>query len=66
MVSSIEVDRERCSGCGVCVEMCPLDLIRFGTDGVPYLKYDECWYCDVCVQECPEGAIRLRLPYLIR
>lgn len=66
MVFSIEVDADKCTQCGICVEICPLDLIRLDEEGFPYLKYDECWYCNACVYECPEEAIVLKLPYLIR
>ena len=60
----IIVDREKCDGCGVCVESCPMDALRM-KDDIPFLKYDECWYCGACVEDCPRRAIRLELPYLI-
>jgi NAD-dependent dihydropyrimidine dehydrogenase PreA subunit len=62
---SVEIDREKCDGCGVCVEICPLDALRLDEDGKAYVKYDECWYCGCCELECPRKAVRLRLPYLI-
>ena len=60
----IIVDREKCDGCGACVESCPMDALRM-KDETPFLKYDECWYCGACVEDCPRRAIRLELPYLI-
>jgi len=62
---SVEIDREKCDGCGVCVEICPLDALRLDEDGKAYVKYDECWYCGSCELECPRKAVKLRLPYLI-
>ncbi|RLI46083.1 4Fe-4S ferredoxin [Candidatus Bathyarchaeota archaeon] len=62
---SVEIDREKCDGCGVCVEICPLDALRLDEDGKAYVKYDECWYCGCCELECPRKAVKLRLPYLI-
>lgn len=53
MVSSIQVDAGKCTQCGICVEICPLDLIRFDEEGFPYLKCDECWYCNACAYEYP-------------
>lgn len=66
--SWIEVDRSRCNKCGICMDMCPMDVLRPGPDGYPFSRYrDDCWYCDACVFLCPRQAITLTdLPYLIR
>jgi NAD-dependent dihydropyrimidine dehydrogenase PreA subunit len=66
--SWLEVDRKRCNGCRLCVEMCPMDVLRMGPGKVPYMRYrDDCWYCDVCVSVCPRKAVTMKgLPYLIR
>ena len=60
----IKVDVEKCDGCGVCVDSCPMDALRM-RDDKPRLEYDECWYCGACVEDCPRRAITLELPYLI-
>lgn len=62
---SVEIDRDKCDGCGVCVEMCPNDALRLDEDEKAYVKYDECWYCGCCELECPRKAVKLRLPYLV-
>lgn len=65
-----EIDREKCTNCGRCVDHCPVDVF-FGTEGFgkkkgvePVVSYpDICWHCNWCVNVCPvEGAIRLRIP----
>lgn len=61
---TVKVDVEKCDGCGICVQSCPMDALRM-KDDKPHLKYDECWYCGACVEDCPHKAIRLELPYLI-
>lgn len=63
---SVEIDKNKCDGCGICVEICPMDALRLDTKGKAYMKYDECWYCGCCVIDCPQKAVKLRLPYLIR
>jgi NAD-dependent dihydropyrimidine dehydrogenase PreA subunit len=63
---SVEVNRELCNGCGICAELCPLDNLRMGDDGFPYVKYDECWSCETCELECPSKAIKVVVPYLLR
>jgi NAD-dependent dihydropyrimidine dehydrogenase PreA subunit len=64
----IEIDQERCNRCGICVDMCPMDVLRMGSKGYPIMRYiDDCWYCDICVFSCPRQAVTLTdLPYLIR
>jgi NAD-dependent dihydropyrimidine dehydrogenase PreA subunit len=64
----IEVNRKRCNKCGLCIDLCPMDVLRFDRTGHPFMKYrDDCWYCDVCVFMCPRQAIVMKdLPYLIR
>ncbi|MDM8536969.1 ferredoxin family protein [Desulfobacterales bacterium HSG17] len=63
---SVEIDMEQCNGCGICVEICPLDCLRMDDNEIAFMKYDECWYCGSCTLECPKDAIILRLPYLVR
>ena len=53
------IDEELCSGCGACVEACPMDVIRMGDDGgVAVIRYQvDCMMCELCVVDCPEDAI---------
>ena len=60
----IKVDAEKCDGCGVCVQSCPMDALSM-KDNKPYLRYDECWYCGACAEDCPRQALRIELPYQI-
>jgi NAD-dependent dihydropyrimidine dehydrogenase PreA subunit len=55
----VEIDRERCNGCGQCVSTCAEGAIEL-TDGKAKLISDK--YCDglaACLGECPEGAIKI-------
>jgi len=54
-----------CIGCGVCVDLCPLDCLRMGENDKPYLKYDECWYCGCCEIECPVSCLKIHFPFLV-
>ncbi|HUT79761.1 MAG TPA: 4Fe-4S binding protein [Candidatus Bathyarchaeia archaeon] len=60
------VDTNLCNSCEVCIERCPMDIIRLDENGFPYMKYDECWYCGVCEEDCPEKALTIELPFLVR
>ena len=63
---SVKISKDLCDGCGICVDICPLDCLRLNENEKAFMKYDECWYCGSCTLECPVDAIMLRLPYLIR
>ncbi len=51
------VDRFRCTGCGICQELCPEGAIRLTY--VASVDAERCTGCGVCVQSCPQGAVRL-------
>jgi ferredoxin len=55
----IEIDEERCSGCGQCANACAEGAIRI-IEGKARLVSEE--YCDglgACLGECPEGALTI-------
>lgn len=51
--TSVEIDRKHCDGCGICVEICPLDCLRMDEKEKVFMKYDECWYCGSCTWNAP-------------
>ena len=55
----IEIDEERCDGCGLCVPACAEGAIQV-IDGKARLVSDV--YCDglgACLGHCPQGAITI-------
>jgi len=52
------IDETKCTGCSICADRCPLDVIRQGSEAKAYIAYPEdCMTCFVCELGCPEGAI---------
>ncbi|MBE0477567.1 4Fe-4S dicluster domain-containing protein [Candidatus Aerophobetes bacterium] len=65
--AKIEIDVERCKGCGFCVEFCPRNLIYLNFDfnkmGYHPAVFKEkregrsCTGCGICALVCPDTAI---------
>lgn len=58
------IAKEKCSGCGLCAEICPTDVFFAAEKGKPPAveHEEECWHCNACGLDCPEKAISLRIP----
>jgi uncharacterized protein (DUF169 family)/NAD-dependent dihydropyrimidine dehydrogenase PreA subunit len=59
----IELDEARCTGCGLCVDFCPVevfDMVERDQRTFPQAtRVQDCWACDTCVGQCPTGALRV-------
>jgi ferredoxin len=65
-------DRDECTGCGRCVEVCPVAALSLEpqsgsdraaesqSDTIAVVDPDWCIGCGVCVPRCPTGAAGLR------
>lgn len=51
------VDKEKCTGCGQCADICPLEAINLEDDVA--VVSEECLACGICVDTCPVEAISL-------
>ncbi|MCW4016620.1 MAG: 4Fe-4S binding protein [Candidatus Bathyarchaeota archaeon] len=68
---SLALDKNKCTGCGVCMEICPREAIQVTrtpkakgekakkpTVGV---NEEKCHYCGMCEAVCPFGALKLKV-----
>jgi heterodisulfide reductase subunit A len=54
-----EIDEKKCSGCGICIELCPYNAIRKDELGISRADSSLCGGCGVCAASCPERAITI-------
>ncbi len=55
-----KIDYDKCTNCGVCVDACQFDAIRYKDDGVTvYIDEPFCEGCGVCKLVCPVDAVSL-------
>ena len=58
---TIEVDRDKCTGCTMCEKLCPAN-IYFVKEGKAYAKPEsirDCFVCRACEVSCPVWAIAI-------
>jgi ferredoxin len=48
---------EKCTGCGICADICPANAIK--VNGQAVVQAELCTGCRLCVGECPNNAIVL-------
>ena len=53
------VIQEECTGCGDCVETCPVDGVLAVEDEKAVVKSDECIECNACVDACSSNAMKM-------
>jgi 2-oxoglutarate ferredoxin oxidoreductase subunit delta len=60
----VHILKDRCKGCGFCIEFCPKEVLEqseeFNTKGVHPPKVKEgaiCVHCSFCEAVCPDFAI---------
>ncbi|NPA24546.1 MAG: 4Fe-4S dicluster domain-containing protein [Deltaproteobacteria bacterium] len=63
-MAKVEIEIERCKGCGLCVEVCPEQVLEIGREinlsGYQYVtvvQAEACIGCCRCAEMCPDTAL---------
>jgi nitroreductase/NAD-dependent dihydropyrimidine dehydrogenase PreA subunit len=60
-MSTLILDKEKCTACGLCAEVCGLDVIVRNGNGYPTINRTAyCHACGHCVAICPQSALAIR------
>ncbi len=55
------IDLKLCNGCGICMNSCPMDVIRIDkANKKAVIQYpEECMLCGQCRRFCPTNAVTI-------
>lgn len=57
MSFEVNVDNEKCIGCGECVDVCPVEVFELEDEKAVPVNMEECLGCESCVEVCEQDAI---------
>lgn len=56
-LARIEIDEDKCKGCGLCQRNCPVNAIEGEGRDKRHINQDKCIKCTTCIRSCPFHAI---------
>ena len=64
---TVSFNQERCKGCGLCVEACPLNIVELdstkinskGYNPANVIEMEKCIGCTNCATMCPDEVIEV-------
>ena len=56
-VVTLKVDTDACTGCGMCLDVCPHGVLEIAERRVWIRNRDACMECGACSRNCPVGAV---------
>ncbi len=57
-MEQIIIDKGKCTGCGICVQICPYRAISL-VEGKAEYVLEDCFLCGQCQAVCPENAVHV-------
>ena len=58
-VTTLSLDRGKCIGCGMCLDVCPHRIFVIDDRKARITDRDLCMECGACMMNCPVGAIEV-------
>jgi NAD-dependent dihydropyrimidine dehydrogenase PreA subunit len=59
-VVTLELDAEKCTGCGMCATVCPQGVFAIENRKARIADRDACMECGACARNCAFGAVAVR------
>ena len=59
-VVTLQLDQEKCTGCGMCLLVCPHAVLGMDNSHARIENRDACMECGACAQNCPTEAVTVQ------
>lgn len=59
-VVTLKLDQGKCTGCGMCLTVCPHAVFKLDERKAKIIDRDACMECGACALNCPENAIEVK------
>lgn len=59
-VATLKLDVAKCSGCGMCLQVCPHEVFALENRVAKIIDIDACMECGACSLNCPQSALSVR------
>ncbi len=56
-MAKLEIDLEKCNGCGDCIDVCPASVFGLTGDKPKVVNLDDCIECCACIDICEPEAV---------
>jgi len=54
------INRDWCEGCGICVQLCPKNVLELDEEDKAFaVRPEDCICCKLCELRCPDFAIEV-------
>lgn len=58
-VATLELSVDKCTGCGMCINVCPHNVFELNDRKVKINDKDLCMECGACEKNCPFSALKV-------
>lgn len=59
-VTTLKLDTEKCTGCRMCINVCPHAVFKINNKKAVITYKDHCMECGACSLNCPANALTVR------
>ena len=59
-IVTLDLNRDKCIGCGRCLEVCPHGVFQLDAGKVRIQDRDGCMECGACAKNCPVAAVTVK------
>lgn len=59
-VVTLQLDENKCTGCGMCLDVCPHEVFKMNSSHAVIQNRDACMECGACSRNCPVSAISVQ------